>query len=94
MLIYGIPGTMTHMQKFYDVDFSMYADLSFDEPTVEWTEESHRKRLQLLIEKNQNLIIDCTQVYKELKNELEEARWTLGRNLYHFFVNQIEQIQA
>jgi hypothetical protein len=94
MLIYGIPGTMAHMQKFYDVDFSMYADLSFDEPTVEWTEESHRKRLQLLIEKNQNLIIDCTQVYKELKNELEEARWTLGRNLYHFFVNQIEQIQA
>ena len=35
MLVYGKPGVMRHMQRFYDVDFGSYADLSFYTPVIQ-----------------------------------------------------------
>jgi hypothetical protein len=93
MLVYGKPGVMRHMQRFYDVDFERYADLSFDQPTSDWSDEGNRARLGMLVERNQDLIQDCSSVYKNLQPELESARWTLGRNIYRYFVQQLEQIK-
>jgi hypothetical protein len=94
MLIYGKPGVMRHMQRFYDVDFSSYADLSFDQATDDWSESGHKARLTMLVEKNQKLICNCDQIYKQLQPKLESARWTIGRNIYQYFVQQIEKIST
>jgi hypothetical protein len=93
MLLYGKPGVMSHMQRFYDVDFSRYADLSFDQTIDDWTDNGHRSRLKMMIDRNKNLICDCRDVYKDLQPELESARWTLGQNIYKYVLEQLEQIK-
>lgn len=93
MLVYGKQGLMEDIQRFYDVEFSLYADLSFDQYNNKWSNEGHQERLQLLIERNQDLIRDCRDVYKKLQPKLELARWTLGRNIYQYFIQQLEQIK-
>jgi hypothetical protein len=92
MLVYGKPGVMSHVQRFYDVDFGRYADLSFDQPTSDWSDEGNQARLTMLVERNQDLIRDCSNVYNQLQPELESARWTLGPNIYKYFVQQLEKI--
>ena len=93
MLVYGRPGAMKYMQRFYDVDFSSYANLDFDLSTDDWTKEGHFKRLQMLVYKNRHLIEDCNEIYQQMKRNLESARWTLGRNIYKYFVSQLDKIQ-
>jgi hypothetical protein len=92
MLIHGKTGVMNSMQRFYDVDFSTYADLSFDQANNDWTVEGHRARLKLLIDLNRPLIQDCREIYLDLQPQLELARWTLGRNIYAFIVQQLKKI--
>ena len=93
MLIYGRPGAMRYMQRFYDIDFSIYANLEFDQPSYDWSDKGHQDRLELLINKNRSLIQDCTSVYQTLQPKLESARWTLGSNMYKFFISQLDKIQ-
>lgn len=92
MLVYGKPGVMQHVQRFYDISFSEYADLTFDLHNNDWSEAGNKQRLKMLIEKNYNLIQDCSQVYKKLQSQLEAARWTIGQNIYKYFVQQLEKI--
>lgn len=93
MLIYGRPGVMRYMQRFYDIDFSIYANLEFDQSSDDWSDKGHQDRLEILINKNRSLIQDCTGVYQTLQPKLESARWTLGSNMYKFFINQLDKIQ-
>jgi len=93
MLIHGRPEAMKYMQRFYDVDFLSYANLEFDQITDNWTVEGHRERLDLLINQNQQLIQNCSDVYQQLRPKLESARWTLGENMYKYFIKQLDKIQ-
>jgi hypothetical protein len=92
MLIHGKAGVMNSMQRFYDVDFSTYADLSFDQTNNDYTEQGHRARLNLLVDLNRPLIQDCKEIYLDLQPQLELARWNLGRNIYAFIVQQLTKI--
>lgn len=86
-LIYGRPWVMRTVQRFYDVDISQYANLEFDSIL------DNDQRLEAMIELNRDLIKDCHDVYKELEPALEQARWTLGPNLYKFCTQQLDTIQ-
>ena len=92
MLVYGKAGVMGSIQRFYDVDFSTYADLLFDQPNNDWSEQGHRARLKLLIDLNGPLIQDCREIYLALQPQLEKARWNLGKNIYAFVVQQLKNI--
>lgn len=92
MLMFGRPGIMASIQKWYDLQFAEYADLAFDSYVGDWTASAHRHRLHMLLENNRELITNSQVVFRRLQNHLESARWTIGQNLYRFFTNQIDQI--
>ena len=91
-LLYGNAGITASIQRFYDIDISKFADTEFDN-IVGWTDETNQQRLNSMINNNRELIVDCQDLHQQLKPELENARFTIGRNLYKFFVQQLEKIQ-
>jgi hypothetical protein len=82
---------MRDIQRFYDVDFSSYMNLEFDE-IQGWTEQDQQNRVSTMISHNKDLIKDSRDIYQSLQSKLEQARWTIGKNMYDFFVQQIAQI--
>lgn len=94
MLMFGRPGIMASIQKWYDVDFAEYADLTFDSYSGDWSTRAHHHRLELLLDRNRNLICNASGVFKRLQQKIESARWTIGRNLYEYFVNNVDKIHA
>jgi hypothetical protein len=92
MIIYGRPGAMKHMQRFYDVDFDSYLNLEFDQLYDDYSDSGHQHRLELLVKNNKDLIENCKQQHSRLANDLEDARYTLGRNIYKYFIEQLEVI--
>jgi len=92
MIVYGRPGAMNHMQRFYDVDFDSYLNLDFDKNNNDYTEAGHHQRLDLLVENNKNLIEDCKAIYHLLEKNLEHARFTIGKNIYKYFIKQLDLI--
>jgi hypothetical protein len=92
MLIHGRPGVMAAMQRFYDVDFAEYANMEFDSYEGDWSLDAHSQRLNLMLDHNQDLITQAPQIHQRLQPRLEAARWTIGKNLYEYFVKQINQI--
>lgn len=90
-LISGRRGVMRDIQRFYDVDFSSYINLEFDE-IQGWTEQDQQNRVSTMISHNKDLIKDSKDIYQSLQSKLEQARWTIGKNMYDFFVRQIAQI--
>ena len=88
-LIYGRPGSMAWIQRFYDVDIAKFADITYDSmPGPDFDD----RRLKRMIDNNQDLIKNAKDIHAQLQCELESARWTFGRNLYKFFVSQLELI--
>jgi hypothetical protein len=85
-LVYGRPGSMDWIQKFYDVDINKWANLEFDSPGAD------QPRIESMLTTNQALITNARDVYYELKSKLELARWSFGRNMYNFFIDQLEKI--
>lgn len=90
-LISGRWKIMNYMQRFYDIDFSSYVNLEFDE-IHGWTDDHQQTRIRTMISKNKDLIQDGRDIYKSLQPDLEQARWTIGKNMYDFFVKQLSQI--
>ena len=90
-LISGRWGIMRNIQRFYDVDFSSYINLEFDEIRG-WTEQDQQTRIGTMIAYNKDLIKDSKDIYQSLQLKLEQARWTIGKNMYEFFVQQLAQI--
>jgi len=90
-LISGRRRVMRDMQRFYDVDFSLYLNLEFDE-IHGWTEQDQQNRIRTMISHNKDLIKDSKDIYQSLQSTLEQSRWTIGKNMYDFFVRQIAQI--
>lgn len=91
-LIYGQPWSMSLVQRFHDVEQSSWADISFDEMEGDWSLAANRDRLAAMIERNRYLITHARDIYADLKDQLENARWTLGRNLYHFTLDRLRTI--
>lgn len=88
-LIYGRPGSMAWIQRFYDVDTTKFADTTYD--SINGIDHDGR-RLNRMIDDNQDLIKNAKDVHAQLRPDLESARWTFGKNLYKFFVSQLESI--
>lgn len=91
-LLYGNSGIMASIQRFYDIDISKWANLSFDN-VQGWSPECKRNRLLNMIEHNRELIKDCRDLYFQFKNEIEHSKVSVGKNLYRHFVKQLEKIQ-
>jgi hypothetical protein len=89
---FGPPGNMKHIQKFYDVSFDDYLNLDFDAAPSDWSVEGQNNRIEIMIKQNKELIQDCKDVYNKFSPRLEAARWTIGKNLYNFFINQLRSI--
>jgi len=88
-LIYGRPGSMAWIQRFYDIDITSFANIAYDAiPGF----DSNKIRLNRMIDDNRDLIRNAKDIQTQLQPQLECARWTLGRNLYKFFVSQLEFI--
>ena len=94
-LIYGRPGSMAWVQRFYDIDITRFADITYDSIQLIGHNsglDHDNIRLNKMIEDNQMLIKNAKHIYQQLQPELASARWTLGKNLYKFFVSQLESI--
>jgi hypothetical protein len=91
MLVAGRPGVMSYMQRFYDVDFSSLFDLSFDSMGG-YDLSDHRARITAMLNNNKEVILNADQVHQAHAEQLESARWTLGKNMYEFFCRQLESI--
>jgi hypothetical protein len=92
MMIAGRHNIMKSMQRFYDVDFSLYLNLDFDSSYPNFTQQSAELRITSMINDNVDLIRDAHSIYTNISSQLEAARWTLGKNFYNFFVSQIKKI--
>ena len=90
-LISGRWRIMHYIQRFYDVDFSSYINLEFDE-IHSWSDDQQQTRIRTMIAQNKELITDSKDIYQSLQSKLEQARWTIGKNMYEFFVRQLAQI--
>ena len=88
-LIYGRPASMAWVQRFYDIDITKFANIAYD--SIPGPDHA-RVRLNRMIDDNQNLIQNARDIQQQLQPALESARWSLGRNLYNFYVSQLELI--
>ena len=77
---------MSWIQRFYDVDISQFANTDYD------LIPDDRQRLSTMVSDNQNLIKNARDIQQQLQPALQSARWTVGANLYKFFVEQLESI--
>lgn len=98
-LVWGRPGTMAWIQKFYDVDIGSWANVDYDSITwpddgrATWHEDQRQQRsLKYMLRQNRDLIISAGAVRNQLRPQLEAARWTFGQNMYNFFVEQLKRI--
>lgn len=91
-LIYGGPGSMSWIQQFHDVPQTKYADLRFDSIAGNYTEQDYLERLDAMLEENRYLIENARDIYLDIKDQMQESRWSLGKNLYDFFINQLSLI--
>ena len=85
-LIYGRPGSMSWIQRFYDIDISRFANTEYDLIT------NPKQRLSRMVSDNHHLIKNAHTIQQQLYPELKSARWSLGANLYKFFISQLELI--
>jgi hypothetical protein len=92
MIVHGRPGGMAAVQRFYDVDFKKVLNMDFDQQNNDYSDLGHQARLELLVKNNVDLIKDCKEVFNSMALDLESARWTIGKNLYNFLINQLETI--
>jgi hypothetical protein len=82
---------MAWIQRFYDIDISSYADITFDSIDG-WDKEAHELRLHHLINDNQDLIRNASDVHNKLKPQLEACKTSFAENLYAFFISQLNKI--
>jgi hypothetical protein len=85
-LIYGRPGSMAWIQRFYDIDISRFANTEYDSIVDD------AQRLSKMVSDNHHLIKNAHTIQQQLYPDLQSARWTLGANLYKFFISQLELI--
>jgi hypothetical protein len=90
-LIYGRPGCMQWIQRFYDVDLTKYCNVEFDNITG-YTPESDYARLKCMLSQNKDLIQNSKDIYTQLSPELESAKYSFGKNLYNFCIRQLDLI--
>ena len=85
-LIYGRPKSIDWIQRFYDIDISKFANVEYDDI------KNDQDRLTKMISCNKVLIENAKEIQIQFSQELESARWTLGKNLYQFTINQLDKI--
>lgn len=87
-LIQAQSGIMKYIQQFHDVDQHLWANLEFDS-IHGWDQQAHDLRRQTMISKNRELIQDSTMIYAQLREALEQSRWSFAERMYRFFCRQI-----
>ena len=90
-LIYGRPGTMSWIQRFYNIDMSEYINLHFDTLPA-WNDTEQKIKLEHLITDNKEFIINAKEIHTSISDNLISARYKFGENLYNFFNSQIDKI--
>jgi len=80
------PKSMYWIQRFYDIDISKFANVEYDDI------KNDQDRLTKMISCNKILIENAKEIQMQFSQELESARWTLGKNLYQFTINQLDKI--
>lgn len=93
-LIYGGPGVMSYIQQFHDMPQTRFVNTRFDSMVGDWSEKAHRDRLDVMINDNVQLIKHAREIYMDLRSELECSRWTIGQNLYNYFLSQLDKIRS
>jgi hypothetical protein len=86
-LIVGRPGVMKYIQRFYDIEMSDFLDLEFD------TVKNVDRRIEIMLTKNKSFILNSHQFYQQYYDQIQQARRSIGPNLYRFVVDQINKIQ-
>lgn len=93
-LLYGGPGIMSYIQQFHDMPQTRFANTQFDGMIGDWSEQAYLDRLDAMLDDNLYLIKNAREIFMDLQRELENVRWNVGRNLYNFFISQLEKIQG
>lgn len=88
-LLYGGCGIMNNILRFSDFDLSCCVNLDFDK-IPGYTDSDKLKRLETMLKDNIDIMKNPHDVYHYYKPELEQSRWTIGNNVYKFFIEQIE----
>ena len=91
-LIYGQPGIMSFIQRFHDLDQTLYCDTRFDGLECSWTKKSHLDRLDMMLDTNQYLIMHAHEIWNDLRDQIEKSRWTIGYNVLDFCLKQLQKI--
>jgi len=88
-LIYGRPGTMKWIQRFYDIDISTFANISFDNIDG-WNSHTSIPRLEKMIVDNYDLIKNADSIYDDMYPYLFDLNVNFVSNMYNFFKSQVE----
>lgn len=91
-LIHGQPGSMAQIQRFHDVDQTLYCDTSFDSFEGDWSRSSDLQRLEMMLDSNRYLIMHAREIYQDLRDRFQSARWTIGDNILRFCLDQLGKI--
>lgn len=90
-LIYGHQHIMSWVQRFCTHGPENFCDLTFD--NVEgYSEKDHLLRLETMLTKNKDLILNAREIYLDHKDKLEINRVDIVKNLYNFFISQLNSV--
>jgi len=91
-LIDGRFETMAWIQRFYDIDISLFANIQYDTIHGYNNDEGCKHRTKQMIIDNQELIQNSFDIYSDLKPLIQNAASKLGENLFNFSIHQLKQI--
>jgi len=91
-LIHGRWQLMAELQRFYDVDVSKIINADFDNIDG-WDIKDHNRRLEKMIISNKELIKNPLKIYNNFKNDIERSKYSIGENLYNFFIQQLVSVE-
>ena len=90
-LTFGRPYNYAYLMQFIETDYSNIFDLSFD--TIEaWDQDAVKEKLEIMLESNRYQIKHAPDVYQQHKNSLETDKINIVKNMYNFFVRQLNSV--
>lgn len=91
-LIFGSADCMKYIQRFYDIDMSEFLNLKFDD-IEPFDNKGIDIKLDCMISYNKNFILNSHSYYAKYYQQIQQAKKTIGPNIYQFLLRQIDQIQ-
>lgn len=91
-LLFGRPGAVKFIQRFYDVDIAGYANVEYDLSTG-WTPQDHQNRIERMVRDNRELITNAQEQFIQLQPSLEQAKFTFTQRMNNYFISQLALIK-